>query len=76
MRVGRIIAFAALLMTGLAALAVTVCGGGVLFLFVTTGGWTQGAFAIAGMGLGSVAIGSTVLFVVWRGIKLFRKGQN
>lgn len=77
MRIGRIIAFGALLMAGLVGLAMTVCGGGFLLMFLRaprggTDPWSGLAF-FAVITLGSIAIGSTILVAVFSGMKALSK---
>ena len=76
MKIGRIIAFVALLIVGLLGLAMSVCGGGVLFILFSSPGSASGSLFFGAIALGSVVIGLSVLFVVWRAMRIAAEKED
>ncbi len=65
MKIRRILVFLVLLALGFVGLAMTVSGGAFLVAIARNGGWRNGGIII-GIALGSLAMGVTLLFVLWR----------
>jgi hypothetical protein len=76
MSLGKILLFVALLLIGLVGLAMTVCGGGFLLALLRAGNAGNDWFLWAGLALGSLAIGVTILFVIWHAANILAKKET